>query len=80
MLTGSFTGIVEPGDIIELGDLSSFSAQLAGLGVNEVEPLLDLTLFSYLTMPASTPEPASMFLTGPALLGLGIFLRRRAIS
>ncbi len=54
LLSGTFTGIVEPGGLIRLGDLSAFSDNftdtLAPMGVATTAMNLgDLTAFSYLT-------------------------------
>lgn len=48
ILTGTFTGTVEPSGLIELGDLSSFSVlHTDSAGVALGESLPSLTLFSY---------------------------------
>jgi hypothetical protein len=46
-LTGSFTGTVEADDLIEQGDLTSFSVSFTVGSLFEIIPLAELTLFSY---------------------------------
>ncbi len=55
ILSGSFTGTVEPSGLIELGDLTSFSdtyfdsANPGGISLNSGDPPFKLSLFSYNT-------------------------------
>ena len=77
LLTGSFTGTVEPSGLIELGDLTAFSDLFTG-GGGDIEAAQDLattTLFSYNTEGGassldiagpSAPEAASATCVGAA--------------
>jgi hypothetical protein len=57
LLTGSFTGSVEPDGFIEQGDLTQFSVQYAnGELVLGSSSLNELSLFSYDTAPAGGPS------------------------
>jgi len=47
ILTGSFTGVVEPGGFIELADLSAFTLAYQSQSLTTGENLASLTLFSY---------------------------------
>jgi hypothetical protein len=70
LLSGTFTGIVEPGGLIRLGDLSTFSDiftdTLAPMGVATTGMNLgSLTAFSYLT----TGGPSTLDIAGTADTG-----------
>jgi hypothetical protein len=65
-VTGVFSGAVEAGGLIELGDLSSFSAVFSVFGIAVIpvgsESLADLTLFSFIT----TGGPSTLDFAGSA--------------
>jgi hypothetical protein len=78
LLTGAFTGTVEPSGLIELGDLTAFSDLFTG-GGGDIEAAQDLattTLFSYNTQGGASsldiagppaPEAASATCVGAAV-------------
>ena len=71
LLTQDFSGLLVSGLNVKDGDIVSFAVTLRGYA-----SVQDYVAFE--KSPSPVPLPASMFLFGPALGGLGLWRRRRA--